>query len=63
MCFVDLKEAFDGVPRTVFELAIKEIGIPEVVVRSQMSLYGGGRTRDRIDSEISKEFEVKVEIL
>ena len=35
-------------------------GIPEVLVRSVMSLYKGTNTRVRVDSEFSVEFEVKV---
>ena len=34
--------------------------IPEVLVRSMMSLYEGAKTRVRVDSELSEEFEVKV---
>ena len=30
------------------------------VVRSVMSLYGGAKTRVRVDSELSEEFEVKL---
>ena len=36
--------------------------IPEVLIRSVMSLYEGAKTRVRIDSELSEEFEVKVGI-
>ena len=35
-------------------------GIPEVLVRSVMSLYEGAKTRVRVDSELSEEFEVNV---
>ena len=34
--------------------------IPEVFIISVMSLYEGARTRVRVDSEMSEEFEVKV---
>ena len=35
--------------------------IPEaVLVRSLMSLYEGAKTRIRVDSELSEEFEVKL---
>ena len=34
--------------------------IPEVLVRSVMSPYEGVKTRVRVDSELSEEFEVKV---
>ena len=32
----------------------------QVLVRSMMSLYEGAKTRVRVDSELSEEFEVKV---
>ena len=38
MCFVDLKNAFDRVPRKMLELAMRKKGILEVLVRSVMSL-------------------------
>ena len=34
--------------------------IPEVLVRSMMSLNKGAKTRVRVDCELSEEFEVKV---
>ena len=34
--------------------------IPEVLVRSVMSLYEGAKTSIRVESELSDEFEVKV---
>ena len=34
--------------------------IPEVLVRSVMSLYREVKTRTRVDSELSEELEVKV---
>ena len=36
--------------------------MPEVLVRSVMSLCEGARTRVRVDSEMSEEFEVKVDM-
>ena len=38
-------------------------GIPEVLVRSVMSWYEGAKTRFRVDSESSEEFEVIVGML
>ena len=60
MCFVDLEKAFDRVPWKVLEWSMMKKGIPEVLVRSMMSLYEGVNTRFRVNSELSEEFEVKV---
>ena len=60
MCFVDLEKAFDTIPRQVLEWALRKEEIPEVLVRSMMSLYEGAKTRVRVDSELSEEFEVKM---
>ena len=62
MCFVDLEKDFDRVPRKVLECALRKKGIPEILVRSVMSMYEGAKTRVRVDSELSEEFEVKVVI-
>ena len=41
MCFVDPEKAFDKVPIKVLEWAMRKKGIPQVLVRSVMSLYEG----------------------
>ena len=60
MCLVDLEKAFDRVPNKALDWAMRKKGIPEVLVRPVMSLYEGAKTRLRVDSELSEEFEVKV---
>ena len=60
MYFLVLDKAFDRVPRKVLEWATRKKGIPVVLVRSVMSLYEGARTRVRVDSEMSEEFEVNL---
>ena len=45
MCFVDIEKAFVSVQRKVFEFALRKKEIPEVLVRSVMSLYEGAKTR------------------
>ena len=60
MCFVYLDKAFDRVPRKVLELALKKKGIPDVLFGSVLSLYEGAKTRVRVDSELSEEFEVEL---
>ena len=65
MCFVDMEKAFDRVPRKVMEwfisgLFMRKNGLSEVIVRAVMSLYDGAKTRVRVGSAYSEEFEVKV---
>ena len=60
MCLVDLEIAFCRVLRKVFDWALRKKSIPEVLVGSVMSLYEGAKTRVRMDSELSEEFEAKV---
>ena len=42
---MDTEKAFDIVSRKVLEWAMKKNGIPNVLVRSVMSLYEEARTR------------------
>ena len=43
MSFVDLEKAFVRVQRKVLELVMGKKGIPELLVRSVMSLYKGAK--------------------
>ena len=60
MCFVDLEKAFDIIPRKMFEWAMRKKEIPEVLVRSVMSLYEEVKTRVIVDSVLPDEFEVNM---
>ena len=60
MCFFDMEKAFDKVPRKVVGCAMRKKGLLEVMVRAVMSLYDGAKTRVRVKSAYSEEFEVKV---
>ena len=60
MCFVNLEKAIYRVSRKVLEYAMRKKGVPEVFVRSLMSLCEGAKTRVRVESELSEESEVKV---
>ena len=60
MCFVDMEKALDGVPRKVMEWAMRKKGLSEVMVRAVMSLYDGAKTRVKVGSACSGEFQVKV---
>ena len=54
VCLVDLEKAFDRVSRKVLEWAMRKKEIPEVWVRSVMSLCDGAKTGVRVDSELSE---------
>ena len=62
MCFVDLEKAFDGVPRRVMQWALRNKGLPEILVKAVMSLYEGSKTKIKVGSEFSEEFHVAVGI-
>ena len=44
----------------MLEWALRKKGIPYGLVRSVMSLYDAAKTRVRVDSGLSEEFEVNV---
>ena len=54
---MDLDKAFDRIPRKVLEWALMKKLIQHVIVRSVMSLNDGAKTRVRVDSELSEEFD------
>ena len=60
MCFVDMEKAFDRVPRKVMEWTMRKKGLSVVMVRAVMSLYDDAKTRVKVGSAFSEEFEVKV---
>ena len=60
MCFVDMKKAFDRVPRKVVVRVMREKSLSEVMVRAVMRLYDGAKMRVRVGSAYSEKFEVKV---
>ena len=53
MCFVDPDKDFYRIPRKVLEWSMRKIGIPDVLVRSVMSLCEGAKTSIRMDSGFS----------
>ena len=57
----DKDKAFNRVPRKMLKWALRMKGIPNVFVRSVMSLQEGAKTKVIVDSELSEEIEVKVE--
>jgi len=58
--FVDLKKAFDRVPREVINWAMHKLGVEEWLESAVMSMYTGAKTVVRTVYGNSKGFEVKV---
>ena len=58
--FVDLEKAFDRVPRKVFWWAMRKVGVEEWIVHLVQAMYNNARSRVRVGSEYSEEFEVGV---
>jgi len=58
--FVDLKKAFDRLPREVLLWAMCKLGVEEWLISAVMSMYTGAKTVVRTDYGNSSSFEVKV---
>lgn len=57
--FIDLKKAYDSVPREAMWLALKKLGVPEKVVRLFGSFHQGMKVKIRLDGTLLEEIEVK----
>ena len=60
LCFVDLRKAFDRVPRSVIAWALRKSGVVEGEVRAVMRLYEGVKTRVRVGDGVAEAFDVNV---
>ena len=60
MCFLDLENAFDRVPRKVVEWTMRMKGIPAELVRAVMSLYKGAKTKVKVRTHFSEKQEFNV---
>ena len=58
--FVDLKKAFDRVPKEVIRWAMRKLGVEEWLVSVVMSMYTGAKTVVRTVYGNSSGFGVKV---
>ena len=58
--FVDLEKAFDRVPRQVLWWAMRKLGVQEWVISVVKSMYENARSKVRLGSDLSEEFNVKV---
>ena len=60
LVFIDLEKAFDHIPRSVVEWAMRRKGVTERDVQGIMAMYKDAKTRVKIEGELSESFQVKV---
>ena len=58
--FVDLEKAFDRVPRSVLWWALRNLGVEEWAIRVIQGMYSNARSRVRVNSQYSEQFDVGV---
>ena len=60
LAFVDLEKAFDRVPRRVIWWAMRKLGLEEWIVSLVQSMYKNTKSKVRVNSLFTDEFDVKV---
>ena len=55
-----MEKAFHRVPRKVVEWEMRKNEIPEALVSAVMSLYRGAKTKVKVGTRLSEEFEANV---
>ena len=60
MCLVDQEKTFDSVSRRVVEWAMRKKGIPEALVGAEMCLCDGAKTKVKVQTYLSEEFDLNV---
>ena len=58
--FIDLKKAYDRVPREELWECMHQAGVPECYVESIQDMYEGARTSVRSAAGLTEDFEVRV---
>ena len=56
--FVDLRKAYNSVPREALWRALLKLGVPEGLVELVKSFHDGIKAKVRVDGELLEEFEV-----
>ena len=59
LIFVDLKKAYDSVPREALWMALRKLGVPEVLVEIVKSFHKAMEARVRVGGELLDEIEVR----
>ena len=58
MLFIDLRKAYDSVPRQVLWRVLESYGIPEPMLGLIRSLYDGMKAEVAVDGQVAPDFEV-----
>ena len=58
--FVDLRKAYDSVPREALWTALKKLGVPDVPVGIIKSFHINMRARVRVDGELLEDIELNM---
>ena len=59
MLFIDLRKAYDLVPRQALWRALESYGIPESMLQMIRSLHDGMKAEVTVDGQVAPEFEVR----
>ena len=57
---MDLEKAFGRVLKRVMQWALRKKGLPEILVKVVISLYEVSKTKVKVGSKLSEEFDVVV---
>ena len=61
MLFVDLRKAYDSIPRQTLWLVLQKYGIPPVMVNIIRSLHEGMKSEVTVDGQTTPQIEVKMD--
>ena len=59
LTFIDLKKAYDSVPRHAMWLALEKLGVPEQTIRLIRSFHNNVRARVRLEGMMLEEIQVR----
>ena len=59
LLFVDLRKAYDSVPRAAMWRALEKLGIPKYIINIIRSFHDGMTARMRVNGELTEEFPVE----
>ena len=59
LTFIDLKKAYDSIPRHAMWLALEKLGVPEQTIQLIRSFHDGMRARVRLEGMMIEEIQVQ----